>query len=91
MFHDSTDWVVSYFFPVVKDEKGKNVPTYVDTPRNERALKVCEKKAAIMKKLGHRYVVCEINNQLTAEQVKHALNSDSDEISMTKDSHVVSI
>lgn len=50
------DWYVTMFFPIAEVD-GQRVPTYIDRPQTERQLALCEKKAEIMKKLGHRYIV----------------------------------
>ncbi len=83
MSQNNTDWVVSYFFPVAKNEKGETVPTYVDSPLNDRQRAVCEKKAEIMRGLGRRYIVVENNNHLTSEQIRRDLSE-----SLSNDSHV---
>ena len=46
------DWVVSEVYPISKEGK-----LWVDRPKSAYAAAICEKKRAIMKKLGHRYIV----------------------------------
>ncbi len=86
---EPSDWGVSYYFPVAKDESGKTVPTFVDAPENKRQTALCQKKAAVMEKLGRRYLVFKQENLITADMLNATIQASSE--TMINEGHIVSL
>lgn len=49
---ESMDWYVDLYYPTAAGG-----PVYVDMPKSERQLKICEKKAVLMREQKKRYLV----------------------------------
>jgi hypothetical protein len=62
---DPRDLVTRWFFPNAEVE-GKRTPTYVDYPQTKHEIAICEKKAAVMKKLGRRYIILQLDQDKRA-------------------------
>ena len=84
---EPSDWGVSFYFPVAKDERGNIVPTYVDAPQTKRQIEVCKKKAKWFEAKGLRYFVILPDERITPENIR-AMVSPGSMDSMTNDSRV---
>lgn len=64
---EPSDWIVSMYYPAAATG-----PTFVDFPKNDRQLLLCQKKAEIMKKKNKRYLVFMPDEMPTEERFGEA-------------------